>query len=77
MLLRLFTSHQLKPGGYGLGSGAHPVFHDGRGNSCPGLQGLGWEVTVKACGATVTMPQGQSRVPNPLTGQQRTWGAPG
>ena len=24
-------------------------------------------------GVAVTMPQGQSRVPNPLTGQQGTW----
>ena len=47
MLLRLFNRHQLKSGGYGLGCGAHPVLHDGWGNSCPGLSSLGWEVTVK------------------------------
>jgi hypothetical protein len=70
MTLRLFSACQLKSGGYGLGCGACLVFHDGRGNFCPGLSSLGWEVTVKACGVTVTMPQGQSRVPGPLTGQQ-------
>jgi hypothetical protein len=70
MTLRLFSAYQLKSGGYGLGCGACLVLHDGRGNFCPGLSSLGWEVTVKACGVTVTMPQGQSRVPDPLTGQQ-------
>jgi hypothetical protein len=45
-------------------------FMTGGANSCPGLISLGWEVTVKACGVAVTMPQGQSRVPGPLTGQQ-------
>jgi hypothetical protein len=34
----------------------------------PGLYSLGLEATVKACGVTVAMPQGQSRVPNPLIG---------
>ena len=31
---------------------------------------------MNACGVAVAMPQGQSRVPNPLTGQQRTWELP-
>jgi hypothetical protein len=70
VLLRLFITHQLKSGGYGLGCGAYLVPHDGRGNFGPGLTSLGWEVTVKCCGLAVTMPQGHSRVPNPLTGQQ-------
>jgi len=48
MMLRLFNRHQLKSGGYGLGCGAYLVLHDGRGNFCPGLSSLGWEVTVKA-----------------------------
>ncbi len=47
MLLRLFITHQLKSGGYGLGCGAYLVPHDGRGNFGPGLMSLGWEVTVK------------------------------
>src|ERR1035437_8501484 len=47
VLLRLFKLHQLKSGGYGLGGGAYLVLHDGRGNFCPGLRSLGWEVTVK------------------------------
>jgi hypothetical protein len=32
--------------------------------------GLGWEAMVKVCGVAMAMPQGQSRVPNPLIGQQ-------
>ena len=28
---------------------------------------------MNVCGVAVTMPQGQSRVPNPSTGQQGTW----
>jgi hypothetical protein len=47
VLLRLFITHQLKSGGYGLGCGAYLVPHDGRGNFGPGLTSLGWEVTVK------------------------------
>ena len=35
-----------------------------------GFPSSGLEVTVKACGVTVAMPQGQSRMPNPLTGRQ-------
>ena len=70
MLLRLLTLGQLKSGGYGLVRGAHPSPHHGMGNSCPGLGSLGWEATVKDCGVAVAMPQGQSRVPSPLTGQQ-------
>ena len=68
MLLRLLTLGQLKSGGYGLVRGAHPSPHHGAGNSCPGLGSLGWEATVKDCGVAVAMPQGQSRVPDPLTG---------
>ena len=68
MLLRLLTEGQLKSGGYGLVRGAHPSPHHGTGNSGPGLGSLGWEATVKDCGVAVAMPQGQSRVPDPLTG---------
>jgi hypothetical protein len=68
--LRLLRWNQLKSGGYGLGSGAHPSPHHGAGNSCPGLSSLGWEAVVKDCGTAMAMPQGQSRVPNPLIGQQ-------
>jgi hypothetical protein len=70
VLLRLLRSRQLKSGGYGLDGGAHLPPHHGAGNSCQGLAGLGWEVMVKGCGVAMTMPQGQSRVPSPLTGQQ-------
>ena len=59
-------SSQLKPGGYGLDGGAYPPFT--AGNFCPGVAGLGWEAMVKACGVAMAMPQGQSRVPNPLIG---------
>ncbi len=69
MSLRLLKWSQLKSGGYGLVSGACPPFMTG-GNSCPGLGGLGWEAMVKAYGVAMAMPQGQSRVPNPPTGQQ-------
>jgi hypothetical protein len=68
--LRLLNSRQLKSGGYGLVRGAYPALHDGPGNSCPGIGGLGWEATVKDYGVAVAMPQGQSRVPGPLTGEQ-------
>jgi hypothetical protein len=68
VLLRLLTLGQLKSGGYGLVGGAHPSPHHGAGNSRPGLRSLGWEATVKVGGVAVAMPQGQSRVPNPLTG---------
>ena len=68
MLLRLLTLGQLKSGGYGLVGGAHPSCLDGAGNSRLGLRSLGWEATVKDCGVTVVMPQGQSRMPDPLTG---------
>jgi hypothetical protein len=70
VLLRLLSFRQLKPGGYGLDGSAHTALHDGRGNSCPGIGSLGWEVTVKCCGVAVTILQGQSRVPDPLNGQQ-------
>jgi len=43
------------------------------GNFWQGLQCPRREVTVNVCGVAVTMPQGQSRVPNPSTGQQGTW----
>ncbi len=69
MSLRLLVCRQLKPGGYGLVSGAHPPGQRA-GNSSQGLASLGWEATVNACGVTVARPQGQSRVPNPSTGQQ-------
>jgi hypothetical protein len=68
VLLRLLTLGQLKSGGYGLVCGAHLPPHHGAGNSRPGLRSLGWEATVKDCGLAVAMPQGQSRVPGPLTG---------
>ena len=70
MSLRLLMRRQLKPGGYGLDSGAHPPLSGRAGNFCPGLGGLGWEATVKCCGVAVARPQGQSRVPNLSTGQQ-------
>jgi len=70
VLLRLLKSHQLKPGGYGLDRGAHPSLHHGAGNSRPGLASLGWEAMAKDYGVAMAMPQGQSRVPDPLTGQQ-------
>jgi hypothetical protein len=66
--LRLLNSRQLKSGGYGLDRGAYPLPHDGAGNFCPGIGGLGWEAMVKGCGVAMARPQGQSRVPNPLTG---------
>jgi hypothetical protein len=68
--LRLLTLGQLKSGGYGLVCGAYPPLHDGVGNFCPGLRSLGWKATAKDCGVTVARPQGQSRVPDPLIGQQ-------
>ena len=36
------------------------------GSRTPGID----KATVNACGVTVARPQGQSRVPNPSTGQQ-------
>ena len=44
--------------------------HVRAGNSGQGFDGPGLEAVVKACGVATAMPQGQSRVPNPLTGQQ-------
>jgi hypothetical protein len=38
------------------------------GNSRPGLRSLGWEAVVNVYGVATAMPQGYSRVPNPLTG---------
>jgi hypothetical protein len=40
------------------------------GNFRLGLGGRGREAMVKVCGVTMARPQGQSRVPNPLTGWQ-------
>jgi hypothetical protein len=68
VLLRLLTLDQLKSGGYGLVRGAHPSCRGRAGNSCPGLRSLGWEAMAKVCGVAMAMPQGQSRMPDPLTG---------
>jgi len=68
VLLRLLTLDQLKSGGYGLVGGAHPSCCGRAGNSCPGLRSLGWEAMAKVCGVAMARPQGQSRVPAPLTG---------
>src|SRR3954449_8017885 len=58
-------SHQLEPGGSGLGSNAHP--HVVRGT--PGLGDVaGREATMKACGLVVAMLQGHSWVPIPSNG---------
>ena len=68
MSLSLFILNQLQSGGYGLGGGAHPP---GKAeNSRLGIVGLSWEATVKDYGVAVARPQGQSRVPNPMTEQQ-------
>ena len=40
------------------------------GNFRLGFISSGLEATVKDCGVAVARPQGQSRVPSPLTGQQ-------
>jgi hypothetical protein len=48
--------------------GATPA--EGAGNFRLGLFRLGLEATVKVYGVAVAMPQGQSRMPNPLTGRQ-------
>jgi len=45
-----------------------PAF--GAGNSWSDLLRLGREATVKVYGVAVAMPQGYSRVPNPLIEQQ-------
>ena len=59
MLLRLLMVRQLKPGGYGLVSGAHPRSgHRWVGNSWLGLRSLGQEAMVKVYGVAMAMPQG-------------------
>ena len=76
MLSRLFIVSQLEPGGSGLESGAYlPVWLQA---VRPGLVGncrvgqMCWarQVVVKVYGVATTMPQGQSRMPHPSTGQQ-------
>jgi len=61
--------HQLEPDGSGLGSDAHPHDVDVVVRGTPGLVRLaGREATVKACGVTVAMLQGQSWAPTPSNG---------
>jgi hypothetical protein len=62
-------SHQLKPGGYGLGSDAHPIASAVWGT--PGLVNVaGREATVKVCGVAVAMSQGHSWAPSSSIGSQ-------
>ena len=60
--------HRLQPGGYGPECGARPSpVVGGRVTPVPG-EVAGREVTRKACGVLVAMPQGQSWAPTPSTG---------
>lgn len=57
-------SHQLESGGSGLGSGAYPYREVVRG-TLRSVRTAGWEVTVKARGVAVAMPQEHSWAPRP------------
>jgi hypothetical protein len=66
-------SHQLEPGGYGLGSSAHPRRQGfGRvGQRTPGLGDVaGQEAAVKVCGVTAAMFQGHTWAPVPSNGSR-------
>ncbi len=63
MSVRLLKNGQLKSGGYGLDGGAHPLPHDGAGNSRSGIGCLAWEAAVKVYGVAAARPQGQSEPP--------------
>ena len=66
---------QLKSGGYGLGSSAHRYWCVSR---TPWLVGSAdQEATVKACGVTVAMLQGQSWAPNRSNGLKVNVGCAG
>src|SRR5450759_3999862 len=58
---------QLKPGGSGLVSNAHPRGNAVRGTLGP-VDGAGREATVNACGVAVAMLQGHSWAPTPSNG---------
>ena len=60
--------HQLKPDGYGLGSGAYP--RGGAWRTPQSIDVVDLEVTVKACGVGVTKPQGHSWTPNLSNGSR-------
>jgi hypothetical protein len=62
--------HQLEPGGSGLGRSAHPHRQFGAGNSWIGIAVVDREATVKVCGVTVAMLQGQSWAPHPSSGSE-------
>ncbi len=62
--------HQLQPGGSGLGRSAHPHKLFGAGNSWIGIAVVDREATVKVCGVTVAMLQGQSWAPHPSSGSE-------
>lgn len=74
MLLRLLTIRQLETRWIGDGVRCVPTlllfWGRGVGNSWSGLGDLGWEAMVKVYGVAMARPQGYSRVPHPLTGQQ-------
>ncbi|MDQ1005798.1 transposase [Streptomyces sp. V4I23] len=58
---------QLKPGGSGLDSGAHCSYGQ---ELLDRIDLAGREATVKDCGVTVAMPQGQSWPPHPTSGSE-------
>lgn len=62
------STHQLQPGGYGLGRGAHRSAKAGR-ELLAGVDSLRMEATVNAHGVVVAMPLGQSWTPTPSTGR--------
>ena len=70
MLLRLLSSRQLETRWIWAGLRRAPAHGSGGGNSWLGLRSSGREAMVKVYGVVMAMPQGYSRVPNPLTGQQ-------
>ena len=73
---RLFIVSQLEPGGCGLESGAYlsvwlQAVRPGLAGDCRvGRMCWARQVVVKVYGVATTMPQGQSRVPHPLTERQ-------
>jgi hypothetical protein len=63
------STHQLQPGGCGLGCGAHRPAKAGGRELLAGVDSLRVEATVKAHGVVVAMPLGQSWTPTPSTGR--------
>jgi hypothetical protein len=61
-------SHQLEPGGSGLGSGAHPRAY--AEDSPSRIMSSAGEATVKDCGVTVAMSQGHSWTPHRSIGSR-------